>query len=85
MPSDSKFGAFRNKLLINSTAGDDVTLIPQSVNLSSLRVTWMLLSRDSVTSASCTLPCSPTTNRDFKIRHYGRLGRLDAYTGGLGP
>ena len=24
-------------------------------------------------------------NRDFKIGHYGRLGRLDAYTGGLGP
>ena len=23
--------------------------------------------------------------RDFKIGHYGRLGRLDAYTGGLGP
>ena len=23
--------------------------------------------------------------RDFKIVHYGRLGRLDAYTGGLGP
>ena len=24
-------------------------------------------------------------SRDFKIGHYGRLGRLDAYTGGLGP
>ena len=24
-------------------------------------------------------------NRDFKIGHYGRLGRLDAYTGCLGP
>ena len=24
-------------------------------------------------------------NRDFKIGHYGRLGRLDAYTGGLRP
>ena len=23
--------------------------------------------------------------RDFKIGHYGRLGRLDAYTGGLRP
>ena len=23
--------------------------------------------------------------RDFKIGHYGRLGRLDVYTGGLGP
>ena len=23
--------------------------------------------------------------RDFKIGHYGRLGGLDAYTGGLGP
>ena len=23
--------------------------------------------------------------RDFKIGHYGRLGRLDAYTRGLGP
>ena len=23
--------------------------------------------------------------RDFKIVHYGRLGRLEAYTGGLGP
>ena len=23
------------------------------------------------------------SNRDFKIGHYGRLGRLDAYTGGL--
>ena len=24
-------------------------------------------------------------SRDFKIGNYGRLGRLDAYTGGLGP
>ena len=23
--------------------------------------------------------------REFKIVHYGRLGRMDAYTGGLGP
>ena len=26
-----------------------------------------------------------THSRDFKIVHYGRLGRLDGYTGGLGP
>ena len=30
-------------------------------------------------------PSPLSLSRDFKIGHYGRLGRLDAYTGGMGP
>ena len=47
MLSSFKFGrSCWNTLLMNSTAGDDVTLISQSVNLSSLCVVGMLLSRE---------------------------------------
>ena len=41
----------------------------------------------SCTSFSTLITCvqlNPAVIRDFKIGH-GRLGRLDAYTGGLGP
>ena len=30
-------------------------------------------------------PTESLVTGDFKIGHYGTLGRLDAYTGGLGP
>ena len=63
MSSIFKFGrSCFNTLLMNSTASDDVTLIRSSNNISSLCVVGMLLSRDSVTSASNTSPRSPLTS-----------------------
>ena len=57
-----------------------------AINTSLILILELLTSKTLLITTSNLLSYRRRLNtRDFKIGHYGRLGRFDAYTGGLGP
>ena len=79
-----KWIAYGDGMLLEGKSRDNLRIVVKAVQISVDQVYEAYSYPTKALDPSMVTELIPFI-RDFKIGHYGRLGRLDAYTGGLGP